>query len=74
MGKAIGAGEPRLLTLSFLQHHPVYGEPCFFVHPCLTGDNMSAFTCSREDYLTIWIGLTGSCVGLSVPKEMMIPR
>lgn len=63
---------PRLTSDS--QHHPIHGKPCFFVHPCLTGDNMSAFPCEREDYLTIWIGLTGSCVGLSIPKEMMLVR
>lgn len=51
----------------------MYGEPCFFVHPCLIGEGMAAFKCSLEEYLTIWIGLAGACVGLSVPMEM-VPR
>ncbi|KAF3764938.1 hypothetical protein M406DRAFT_322806 [Cryphonectria parasitica EP155] len=51
-------------------HHPVTGVPSFFVHPCLLGDAMSNFDCSKEDYLMAWLGLTGGCVGLWVPKEM----
>jgi len=56
-----------------LKHHPITGDPWFFVHPCLAGDQMSSFECSREEYLTIWLGLVGGCVGLWVPKEM-VPR
>ncbi|KFA63186.1 hypothetical protein S40285_03277 [Stachybotrys chlorohalonatus IBT 40285] len=51
-------------------HHPVTGVPAFFIHPCLLGDAMSGFRCSKEDYLMIWLGLVGGCVGLWVPKEM----
>ncbi|KAJ4421395.1 E2-like conjugating enzyme atg10 [Gnomoniopsis sp. IMI 355080] len=51
-------------------HHPVTGVPSFFVHPCLLGDAMSNFDCSKEDYLMVWLGLVGGCVGLWVPKEM----
>lgn len=54
------------------QHHPMTGVPTFFLHPCLVGENMLQFSCSKEDYLMIWLGLTGSCVGLHVPKEMAI--
>ncbi|KAJ9142200.1 Ubiquitin-like-conjugating enzyme ATG10 [Pleurostoma richardsiae] len=53
-------------------HHPVTGVPAFFVHPCLLGDAMSSFGCSKEDYLMIWLGLVGGCVGLWVPKEMAL--
>lgn len=52
------------------QHHPVTGVPAFFVHPCMLGDAISSFQCSRENYLIIWLGLVGGCVGLWVPKEM----
>ncbi|KUI62268.1 hypothetical protein VP1G_09382 [Cytospora mali] len=51
-------------------HHPVTGVPSFFVHPCLLGDAMSNFDCTKEDYLMVWLGLIGGCVGLWVPKEM----
>ncbi|KAJ4394544.1 E2-like conjugating enzyme atg10 [Gnomoniopsis smithogilvyi] len=53
-------------------HHPVTGVPSFFVHPCLLGDAMSNFDCSKEDYLMVWLGLVGGCVGLWVPKEMAL--
>ncbi|KAL7925137.1 hypothetical protein ACQKWADRAFT_310721 [Trichoderma austrokoningii] len=51
-------------------HHPITGVPSFFLHPCLLGDAISSFECSRENYLMIWFGLVGGCVGLWVPKEM----
>ncbi|KAJ4271970.1 E2-like conjugating enzyme atg10 [Fusarium torreyae] len=51
-------------------HHPVTGVPSFFVHPCLLGDAISKFECDRTNYLMIWLGLVGGCVGLWVPKEM----
>ncbi|KAI1499625.1 hypothetical protein F5X99DRAFT_410811 [Biscogniauxia marginata] len=53
-----------------IDHHPVTGVPSFFVHPCFIGDAMAGFNCSKEDYLTVWLGLVGGCVGLFVPKEM----
>ncbi|KAK7739986.1 E2-like conjugating enzyme atg10 [Cytospora paraplurivora] len=51
-------------------HHPITGVPSFFVHPCLLGDAMSNFDCSKENYLMVWLGLVGGCIGLWVPKEM----
>ncbi|KAH7358833.1 hypothetical protein B0T11DRAFT_109087 [Plectosphaerella cucumerina] len=51
-------------------HHPVTGLPSFFIHPCLLGDAMAGFDCSKDDYLMTWLGLVGGCVGLWVPKEM----
>ncbi|KAL2212351.1 hypothetical protein CC79DRAFT_1393579 [Sarocladium strictum] len=51
-------------------HHPMTGVPTFFLHPCLVGENMLQFSCSKKDYLMVWLGLTGNCVGLNVPKEM----
>jgi ubiquitin-like-conjugating enzyme ATG10 len=53
-------------------HHPVTGVPSFFVHPCLLGDALSNFECSKEDYLMVWLGLVGGCVGLWAPKEMAV--
>ncbi|KUI66944.1 hypothetical protein VM1G_01452 [Cytospora mali] len=53
-------------------HHPVTGVPSFFVHPCLLGDAISNFDCTKEDYLMVWLGLVGGCVGLWVPKEMAV--
>ncbi|KAI1130412.1 hypothetical protein F5Y10DRAFT_118460 [Nemania abortiva] len=53
-----------------IDHHPITGVPTFFVHPCFLGDTMTGFDCSKEDYLTVWLGLVGGCVGLWVPKEM----
>ncbi|KAI0436018.1 hypothetical protein F4803DRAFT_257815 [Xylaria telfairii] len=53
-----------------IEHHPITGVPTFFIHPCLLGDAMDQFDCSKEDYLTVWLGLVGGCVGLWVPKEM----
>ncbi|KAK0632000.1 hypothetical protein B0T14DRAFT_18159 [Immersiella caudata] len=53
-------------------HHPITGVPSFFVHPCLLGEAMSRFDCSKESYLMVWLGLVGGCVGLWVPKEMAL--
>ncbi|PNY23601.1 Uncharacterized protein TCAP_06457 [Tolypocladium capitatum] len=57
---------------SGLQHHPITGIPSFFVHPCLLGDAISSFECFKQNYLMIWLGLVGGCVGLWVPKEMAV--
>ncbi|KAG5947450.1 hypothetical protein E4U59_001035 [Claviceps monticola] len=53
-------------------HHPLTGLPSFFIHPCLLGEAMSNFSCNSNDYLMVWLGLVGGCVGLWVPKEMAI--
>ncbi|KAK5628169.1 hypothetical protein RRF57_003884 [Xylaria bambusicola] len=55
--------------LTASSHHCV---PTFFVHPCNLGDVMATFDCPKEDYLTVWLGVAGSCVGLGVPKELAI--
>ncbi|KAI1336412.1 hypothetical protein F5Y15DRAFT_394556 [Xylariaceae sp. FL0016] len=55
-----------------IDHHPLTGVPTFFVHPCLVGEAMTNFDCAKEDYLMIWLGQVGGCVGLSVPMEMAI--
>lgn len=33
---------------------------------------MATFDCSKEDYLTVWLGIAGGCVGLGVPKELVV--
>ncbi|KAI1094782.1 hypothetical protein F5B19DRAFT_443411 [Rostrohypoxylon terebratum] len=53
-----------------IDHHPITGLPSFFVHPCVLGDAMAGFDCPKEDYLMIWIGFVGGCVGLWVPPQM----
>ncbi|KAK3393027.1 hypothetical protein B0H63DRAFT_7368 [Podospora didyma] len=53
-------------------HHPVTGIPSFFIHPCLLGEAMSKFDCSKETYLMVWLGLVGACVSLWVPAEMAL--
>ncbi|KAI0815659.1 hypothetical protein GGR55DRAFT_356058 [Xylaria sp. FL0064] len=55
-----------------MEHHPITGVPTFFVHPCYLGDIIATMECPKEDYLMTWLGLTGSCVGLWVPKEMAL--
>ncbi|KAG4442280.1 hypothetical protein IFR05_002204 [Cadophora sp. M221] len=50
--------------------HPITDVPAFFIHPCQTKEAMENFECSMEEYLMVWIGLVGGCVGLSVPLEM----
>ncbi|XDG10469.1 hypothetical protein ABKA04_010084 [Annulohypoxylon sp. FPYF3050] len=53
-----------------IDHHPITGLPSFFVHPCVLGDAMAGFDCPKEDYLMIWLGFVGGCVGLWVPQQM----
>ena len=33
---------------------------------------MEKFDCSKENYLMVWLGLVGGCVGLWVPAEMAL--
>ncbi|TVY45111.1 hypothetical protein LOCC1_G002598 [Lachnellula occidentalis] len=50
--------------------HPVTDVPAFFIHPCQTKEAMESFDCKMANYLMIWLGLVGGCVGLWVPPEM----
>ncbi|RMD44274.1 hypothetical protein DV735_g774, partial [Chaetothyriales sp. CBS 134920] len=56
-------------------YHPVTDMPAFFIHPCNTHGAMRAVndgeTLSQEDYLLIWLGLTGSSIGLHVPSHLL---
>ncbi|PVH88216.1 autophagy-related protein-like protein Atg10 [Cadophora sp. DSE1049] len=51
--------------------HPITDVPAFFIHPCQTKEAMENFECPMEEYLMVWIGLVGGCVGLWVPPEMV---
>lgn len=61
-----------------MANHPVTDLPCFWVHPCNTAEAMSEILSSvkhavtPEKYLMIWLGLVGSAVGLTLPKEVAI--
>jgi len=50
--------------------HPITDIPAFFIHPCQTKEAMENFDCLISDYLMLWLGLVGACVGLWVPPEM----
>ncbi|KAI9681552.1 MAG: hypothetical protein M1829_000749 [Trizodia sp. TS-e1964] len=51
--------------------HPITGRPAFFVHPCNTAAAMQALVGAEgvpvEEYLVLWLGVVGGCVGLCVP-------
>ncbi|KAI1758912.1 hypothetical protein GGR53DRAFT_192716 [Hypoxylon sp. FL1150] len=53
-----------------IDHHPITGIPSFFVHPCALGDAMAGFDCPKEDYLMVWLGMVGGCVGLWIPNQL----
>ncbi|KAG7293064.1 hypothetical protein NEMBOFW57_003110 [Staphylotrichum longicolle] len=36
------------------------------------GISVDSFECSKENYLMVWLGLVGGCVGLWVPAEMAL--
>ncbi|RFU36118.1 hypothetical protein B7463_g244, partial [Scytalidium lignicola] len=50
--------------------HPVTDLPAFFIHPCQTKEAMESFDCSLSEYLMVWLGIVGACIGLWVPLEM----
>ncbi len=55
--------------------HPFSNRPVFFVHPCQTAEAMEASVAEKnitaEEYLMIWIGALGKCVGLEVPLVLV---
>ncbi|PQE12743.1 autophagy 3 protein [Rutstroemia sp. NJR-2017a BBW] len=50
--------------------HPLTDVPAFFIHPCQTKEAIENFNCPINDYMMLWIGLVGACVGLWMPPEM----
>lgn len=59
------------------QDHPATNKPVFFIHPCRTAEVMEASVSERDvttyDYLLIWMGALGKCVGLNVPLSLVDP-
>ncbi|KAH6612482.1 hypothetical protein C7974DRAFT_405656 [Boeremia exigua] len=55
--------------------HPATNQPAFFIHPCRTAELMHASVGGRDitayDYLLIWMGALGQCVGLKVPLSLV---
>jgi hypothetical protein len=53
------------------QDHPIESRPVFFIHPCRTAEVMEVSVGGRDvtaaEYLLLWIGAMGKCVGLDVP-------
>ncbi|CCU78863.1 unnamed protein product [Blumeria hordei] len=52
--------------------NPVTGVPAFFIHPCQTKEAMDDFNCPLDDYLSVWIGIVGGCIGLWLPPEIAL--
>ncbi|KAH8731409.1 hypothetical protein GQ44DRAFT_327396 [Phaeosphaeriaceae sp. PMI808] len=54
--------------------HPASNRPVFFIHPCQTAEVMQASTSRRDitphEYLMVWVGALGKCVGLNVPLAL----
>lgn len=65
-----------LLTseLILLKDHPITNSPAFFIHPCQTAAVLEASLASDHvtplEYLTLWIGAMGKCVGLNIPVAL----
>lgn len=61
-----------------VQDHPVMSRPVFFIHPCQTAEVMAASAgdgkITAEEYLIMWIGALGKCVGLNVPLSLADDR
>jgi ubiquitin-like-conjugating enzyme ATG10 len=61
--------------LTGIQDHPATNKPVFFIHPCRTAEVIEASVSGRNidahDYLLMWIGALGTCVGLNVPLRLM---
>jgi len=62
------------LRANMVKNHPITDVPCFFIHPCNTAEAMKELLQSRQvsglEYLQLWVGLVGGCVGLYLPKEL----
>ncbi|KAF2034642.1 hypothetical protein EK21DRAFT_97288 [Setomelanomma holmii] len=58
-----------------ITEHPCTGRTVFFIHPCRTAEVMIASVgkaeVAPEEYLLMWIGALGECVGLNVPLALM---
>lgn len=59
-----------IFGLTMQQPHPLTDIPSFFIHPCQTSEALREFCCPLKDYILLWLGIVGGCVGLRVPLEM----
>lgn len=63
-----------------MTNHPLTDIPCFWVHPCNSAEAMQNILggikgeVSPVKYMILWIGIVGSVVGLSLPKEIFSAR
>jgi ubiquitin-like-conjugating enzyme ATG10 len=57
-----------------MKEHPATNKPVFFIHPCQTAEAMEAIAGNRRltanEYLLLWLGAFGKCVGLDVPLAL----
>jgi ubiquitin-like-conjugating enzyme ATG10 len=57
-----------------MKEHPATNRPVFFIHPCQTAEVMEAIAGNRrltaDEYLLLWLGTFGKCVGLDVPLAL----
>lgn len=67
-------GDFQSVLIEIAQNHPLNDFPSFFVHPCYTTEAMRELLGTQVkspiEYLMIWLGLVGSCVGLHMPKDL----
>ncbi|KAL1382939.1 hypothetical protein HDK64DRAFT_319182 [Phyllosticta capitalensis] len=54
-----------------MTNHPVTDMPVFFIHPCNTAAALEAAASTPDpspwEYLQLWFGVVGACVGLDLP-------
>jgi len=59
-----------------MTNHPFTHIPAYFIHPCKTAEAMQKIIghsrVSPDEYLQIWFGLVGSCVGLYLPSQLVV--
>ncbi|KAK7510632.1 uncharacterized protein IWZ02DRAFT_494595 [Phyllosticta citriasiana] len=57
-----------------MTNHPVTDMAVFFVHPCNTADALEAAASTLNpsplEYLQLWFGIVGACVGLDFPLAL----
>jgi ubiquitin-like-conjugating enzyme ATG10 len=57
-----------------MKEHPATNRPVFFIHPCQTAEVMEAIAgggrLTADEYLLLWLGAFGKCVGLDVPLAL----
>lgn len=68
-----GLGNTALVDVR--QDHPITGLPVFFVHPCNTATALTEVLepnkmVTPADYMSLWLGIVGGSVGLSLPVDV----